>query len=239
MTESQESAARPVRQEARSTATSSGGNLTALERMARVSAVHFRPILAAISRERQATGKPGIVTGFVGAARQAGTSTVTTCLALAAAIEQQMKTLLVDSNFLSPTVGQKFGVHGPRGFSDCLQDPAESPVAIRESGIRRLAVLPAGSVRLKSRPELRTRFLELAARWIEEFELIVIDLPAASSRVTPVLNRGIDQIYLVANPRQTPVRRISQIKKRLAKREVQLRGLFLNQYNPSMNRGSA
>src|SRR5258706_8427924 len=86
------------------------------------------------------------------------------------------RTLLIDADFRSPALHQRYSLKNTGGLADPLDTRALRPPACREN----LAVLVAGSVRedpleLLSRSRLR-HFLQAAAR---PFRVVLIDTPAA------------------------------------------------------------
>jgi Mrp family chromosome partitioning ATPase len=86
------------------------------------------------------------------------------------------RTLLIDADFRSPALHQRYSLENTGGLADLLDSRAVRLAACREN----LAVLVAGSVRedpleLLSRSRLR-HFLQAAAR---PFRVVLIDTPAA------------------------------------------------------------
>ena len=201
---------------------------TKFNRLAQLSAPGFQQIFSSLSE--QPGNSSGSTIGFVGCRRYVGASTVSIQASLVAACIHGMRTILVDANFRAPILAEKFEIESPIGLSNCLMDLEELDLAVKNAGIDNLDVLPIGNLKLKSRGNLGAKFVELTSRLTSEYDLVVVDLPEAGSQVIPILQKGMNQTYLVGNSRKMSSAKMLQVKKRLIRRNVALDGLFLNQY---------
>jgi capsular exopolysaccharide synthesis family protein len=128
-----------------------------------------------------------------------GVSTVAAHLAITAASMGDHQVLLVDANFARPCVPRIFGVPGRPGLAEVLEEGRELSDVLQPSTADNLSLLVAG------RPASRHCRLYGAAGWdgllkelAAEFDLVVLDLPAAGQSSAALRLAGrLDGILLV------------------------------------------
>lgn len=138
--------------------------------------------------------------------REEGTSTLALGTALSfAGFDASATVLLVDANWLHPSLSQRSGRGTARGLAECLRDGYSVTRAIATTERRGLSFLPAGQAGAEMPP------LGGVAALLEDLEhdftKVVIDLPpvlVAPSLVVP-WTKAVDQTYLVVRRGATPV----------------------------------
>ena len=151
------------------------------------------------------------------AIRKEGTSTVALGTALSfAAFDSTASVLLIDANWLNPSLSERSGRGTARGLAEWLRDDYALDRAIVATERRGLSFLPAGQAADEPPPLGRLRALLDEVR--KEFAKVVIDLPAvmvAPSLVVPWADI-VDQTYLVVRRGATPVALIKRAMTEIA-----------------------
>jgi Mrp family chromosome partitioning ATPase len=138
--------------------------------------------------------------------RAEGTTTVALGMALSlAAFDSTTAVLLIDANWLHPSLTKQAGRSDAIGLAECLRDGISLDRAVVRTARRGLSFLPAGQAGAEPPPLGRlASVLEEAERG---FAKVVIDLSpvmVAPSLVVPWAN-SVDQSYLVLRRAVTPV----------------------------------
>ena len=142
--------------------------------------------------------------GFTSAVLAEGVSTVALGTALALASLRQETVLLIDANWLQPTLTADARLESAPGLADCLLGRAELAAVIQRRAGSPLRFLPIGDV-AAARPTLRTLSSFLADR-IPASVTVVVDLPPALAGESLVLPWAalLDQIFVVVREAATP-----------------------------------
>ena len=153
--------------------------------------------------------------GFTSALLGEGVSTIALGTAVSLATLRQETVLLVDANWLQPTLTGDAHLDGDPGLAECLAEKSELQRVLRPASRARVAFLPVGD-RSVARPALRglSSFLLGVA---PTFETVVVDLPpilAGESFVLPWLAL-LDQVVIVLRELATPAPVLRQALERL------------------------
>src|SRR5437773_2055324 len=153
--------------------------------------------------------------GFTSALLGEGVSTIALGTAVSLATLRQETVLLVDANWLQPTLTGDAHLDGDPGLAECLAEKSELHRVLRPASRARVAFLPVGD-RSVARPALRglSSFLLGVA---PTFETVVVDLPpilAGESFVLPWLAL-LDQVVIVLRELATPAPVLRQALERL------------------------
>lgn len=110
----------------------------------------------------------------------AGKTFISVNLAIAIAMEEDQKVLIVDADLRCPSVGQCLGLHYDFGLIDCLKSDLSLYDTCINPGIERLAVLPGRSSCINSSELVSSRKMlnlldEIKSRY--EAGVIIFDLP--------------------------------------------------------------
>ena len=161
-----------------------------------------------------------------------GVSTVAAHLAVTAAAMGAHRILLVDANFAQPCVPRIFGVRGRPGLAEVLQSRCGLGDVLQTSAVENLSLLvsgrPAGPYSAVYDAEgMQGLIKELAG----EFDLVVVDLPAArQSSAALRLARRLDGILMVVEAgrvRRDVAQRVSEVLVRAGARPL---GAVLNKW---------
>ena len=155
--------------------------------------------------------------------RREGTSSIALGTALSvAAFDSTSTVLLIDANWLHPSLTEQAGLSVARGLAECLRDGYALERAIVKTARRGLSVLPAGQSGDEAPPLGGLAALLGNAR--HDYTKIIVDLPpvmVAPSLVVPWADVA-DQTYLVVRRGATPVTVIRKAMAEIGKERPQL-----------------
>jgi Mrp family chromosome partitioning ATPase len=111
-----------------------------------------------------------------------GEGKTATALALAkAAAENGRKVLLIDCNMRRPALSSQFGVSAAPGFAGILRGEIEPAAAAVPAALPGSSFIPAGTVRGDPALLLIGGHLPKLMSWAEQYDLVLLDGPAAAS----------------------------------------------------------
>jgi Mrp family chromosome partitioning ATPase len=148
--------------------------------------------------------------GFTSALSGEGVSTVALGTALALASLRRDAVLLVDANWVQPSLTGDAHLGSAPGLADCLASDATVAAAARPGARARLWFLPVGDRQL-ARPSLRA-LESFVAEGLDAFGAVVVDLPAllpAEHFVVP-WPPVLDQLFVVLRDAATPLALVRQ-----------------------------
>jgi Mrp family chromosome partitioning ATPase len=160
-------------------------------------------------------------------------STVAVHLATTAASLADHRVLLVDANFARPSVPRIFGVRGRPGLAEAIQNGHELSEVLQPSGVDNLSLLVGGRPvgghsRVFGAPALEGLVKELAG----EFDLVVVDLPAAGQSTAALRLAGhLDGIVLVVEAGRAPCEAAQRVSAVLVRAGAHLLGVVLNKWH--------
>jgi succinoglycan biosynthesis transport protein ExoP len=154
--------------------------------------------------------------GFTSALLGEGVSTIALGTALSLARLRSERVLLIDANWLQPSLTQDADLGSARGLADHLAHAADIAELIRPGRASGIAFLPAGN-RDAARPTLRALSTLLANR-VSAYPTVVVDLPPVLAGEPFVLPWAalLDQLFLVLREAATPVALVRQALGKLA-----------------------
>lgn len=159
-----------------------------------------------------------------------GVSTVASSFAVTLALHGD-RVLLVDANFLHPSVHQIFKVNLSPGLGEVLLDGMDGTGAIQPSDIQNLFVLSAGEMKNDPIPKYESQeFVELLNTLKREYSFVVFDmLPMQRSGNYVVrLARLVDGVILVVETERVRWQVVQWANERLVKAEANVLGAVLN-----------
>jgi capsular exopolysaccharide synthesis family protein len=193
----------------------------------------FRVLLARLCLEVKR--QPLAVLLVTGCAAGAGTTTVATGIARAAA-QAGRRVVLVDAHLRRPSLHARFAVPADVGLASVLAERRQSaPEVLSPSGTPRLWLLPSGPPppdpgRLLASARAGEQLAELAKR----VELVVIDAaPALASNDAALLAAHADATLLVVDARRTHAPDVRHAAALLRETGGQVVGAVLNRVPPS------
>jgi Mrp family chromosome partitioning ATPase len=165
--------------------------------------------------------------GFTGAVFGEGASTLALGTSVSLAALDPGPVLLVDANWLRPSLTSDAGVASGPGLADVLRGDADLDEAVVATGRPRLSFLAAGVVNGKPPPLGRLApFLDQAR---SQFSTVVADLPpalAGDDVVVPWAN-ALEQLFVVVRSGVTPLNIVRRALEQVAleRPQVVLNGL--------------
>ncbi len=197
---------------------------------ARLVSPWFTPLFRQISTFKTTHHKTSSSLGFIGSARDQGTSTTALCAAIHSSQNLKHDTLIIDCNFRHPSLCQKFEIESPIGFSNSIKDAADIELATKSVDLPHLSVMTCGTASLKSLKGLKKRIKETLAQLLNRHQTVILDLPHAHSQVARIFGSQVDQVFVVANPTKLSQQKIRSATVYLAKQLVDVDGIFLNKH---------
>jgi len=198
-----------------------------LRRWSSVIAEAFRLTMTSILLSEQ-NGSPPRVISLSSANPGEGKTTVISNLAIALA-QANRRVLLVDGDLAKPRLHRVFEVDNSVGLSDALA--GRSPIAIRETKIANLFLLPSG----RNADEtlfFTPHFRQLLSRLKTEFEMILIDTaPLLLVCDARLIGHQADAVILVV-AQHTARDAVMLASQRLAEDGTHLLGTILNNWDP-------
>jgi len=148
--------------------------------------------------------------GFTSALRGEGVSTIALGTALGLCDLRNDAVLLVDANWLEPSLTNDAGLSGEPGLAEHLAHHAKLEPLIRRPQTSRIAFLPIGD-RTRARPTLRALGSFLATE-TASFETVIVDLPPilAGERFVLPWAAVLDEICIVLREEATPLPLVRQ-----------------------------
>lgn len=141
-------------------------------------------------------------------------------------------TLLVDADLRSPSQHRLFGLQNTTGLSAVLSDRAELEVIQRIPAFVDLSVLPAGATPPNPLELLgRAKFAETMARLSEEYDVVIVDTPAASHGSDfQLVTKAAHGALMVARRNRTLESAVTQIAEEIGATGKALVGSVLNEH---------
>ena len=159
-----------------------------------------------------------------------GVSTVAAQLALTAATYSGHKVLLVDANLARPSAHRTFGVDLQPGLVEILMGGHQRPIGVHPSVMADLSVLAAGKPNGSAAQSFGSDSLsDVLAAMKEDFDLVVVDLPAAIHESPAIRLAGLlDGVLLVVQAKRVRCEVAQRMKELLEQADVNLVGAVLN-----------
>ena len=143
-----------------------------------------------------------------------GKSFMAANLGVTLARESNNRVLLIDCDLQNPGLTKYFGLENERGLSDYIQTGGEPRELVKETGIERLRILPAGIVEgnpadLIESNKMKALLNELNSQ--DETEFIIIDsTPILATTAPEVLSALVDGVIFVVRAGVTPRETVEQ-----------------------------
>lgn len=128
--------------------------------------------------------------------------------------ETHNRVLLIDCDLRNPSLTKYFGIGNGRGLSEYIQGKAELRELVKETGIERLRILPAGTAEnapadLIASNKMKALLNELKSQ--SETEFVILDsTPLLATTEPEVLAALVDGIILVVRAGVTPRETVEQ-----------------------------
>ena len=154
--------------------------------------------------------------GFTSALLGEGVSTIALGTALSLAALRQDTVLLVDANWMDPSLTREAGLESAPGLAEYLANTADLGAVIQRASGSGIAFLPAGAGG-SARPALRAVSSFLTAD-VAAFQTVVVDLPPVLAGELFVLPWAtlLDQLFVVLRESATPLPLVRQALKKIA-----------------------
>ena len=175
--------------------------------------------------------------GFTSALLGEGVSTIALGTALALAALRQEKVLLVDANWIRPSLTADARAASRRGLAEVLRRQALPGGLVVPTDQPRLSFLPAGA-KDGTPPELDAALREFLGGALSRFDTVVVDLPAALSGDSAITAwaAALQQFFVVARSGVTPLAALRRAIAEIAADDPQI---VLNRVPPTTSERSA
>ena len=167
---------------------------------------------------------------FAGTSHGDGTSTTAINFATTMARDCQLKVLLVDFNFRTPSLHEVFKIDYPFGLTEVLKDGTEMLSKIMRVGPGNLHVLPCGENRSMPASLFESsRFDTFLKNAREQFEYVIMDAPPVPSfSESRIICAKVDGVVLVVGSGKTRRQVALRAKKEIEDAGGKVLGLVLN-----------
>ncbi len=175
--------------------------------------------------------KHGTMLGVIGVGHGAGSSSIAAALALVAADRSGLESILIDANGERPALSRFFKLNGPPGLEQLANGDATHDECIQKRSKSALGLISSSAAykkhqRLTAAPKSISAAIE---RYRETADLIIVDLPSASSVDRAVaLTQYLDFVLLVIQSDKTELSDAERVVRRLGKPGRQVVGVVLN-----------
>ncbi len=190
----------------------------------------FLEILSALGWQRILRGgqNPIQLLGFTSCKGGSGVTTVASQVAMAAALEYEARTLIVDCDFVRPRLHQVFQLANKPGICDAIRDLDELELSIQLTQVPNLHFIPAGSM-IAGNCWIERSVRRLFRSLRQDYELIICDLPAVGTQPHAISVLAImDRVLMVHDP-QDGTSRMDASYAMLECQGVRVSGVILNQ----------
>lgn len=153
--------------------------------------------------------------GFTSTLAREGVSTIALGTALSLAALRSEPVLLVDANWIQPSLTEDAQLGSAPGLADCLAGTTAAAAAIRPGSKSRPAFLPIGD-RAAARPTLRS-LASLLTGELARYSTVIVDLPPVLAGESFVLSWAalLDQLLVVLREGSTPLPQVREALARL------------------------
>jgi Mrp family chromosome partitioning ATPase len=189
---------------------------------------YFRALLRHLPWPADGATRPITTLGVTSCYRHEGVTTVAAHTALAAAGARNQRVLLVDANLSNASLHRLFGVSSVPGLKEVIleQLPLDAVLCESSGGVHLLTAGQGDPARVY---EATDRWRELFAQLKRDFDLVVIDLPAASEAGTAAhLFSLVDGVLLVVEHERVRWEAAQQKRLGLRRAKANLVGVVFN-----------
>ena len=175
--------------------------------------------------------------GFAGAVSGEGATTLALGTAVSLAAMDSRTVLLVDANWIRPSLTADARAASRRGLAEVLRRQALPGGLVVPTDQPRLSFLPAGA-KDGTPPELDAALREFLGGALSRFDTVVVDLPAALSGDSAITAwaAALQQFFVVARSGVTPLAALRRAIAEIAADDPQI---VLNRVPPTTSERSA
>jgi Mrp family chromosome partitioning ATPase len=189
---------------------------------------YFRALLRNLPWPADGATRRITTLGITSCYRHEGVTTVAAHTALAATGSRDQRVLLVDANLPNPSLHRFFGARSGPGLKEVIleQLPLDAALCETASGVQ---LLTAGQGELARLYEATDRWRELLTQLKRDFDLVILDLPAASEAGTAMhLFSLVDGVLLVVEHERVRWEAAQQKRHSLRRANANLIGVAFN-----------
>ncbi len=167
--------------------------------------------------------------GIIGVDVDAGTSTLAVQLALSSQDEFDMRTLLVDTDSQRRSISKMFGLNGTPGLVELVGGLATPGECVQKEKDGNLEIIASAGDSCDQSLSCRASVIDQALRaYLPEFELLIVDLPAASQpSQAAALAQHLDCVLVVVESEKTESVAAERLLNRLAISNTEVLGVVL------------
>lgn len=174
-----------------------------------------------------------------GTERGCGTSVLTASIAVNLARHLRYPTVLLGTDFMSPSLATYCGVPGEPGLADVMGGSTELKYALHSApGLAELSVLPSGGKRVSLAGEFAGEAFKMALSQLSgSAKVVLIDSPPIVTEAsTTALLDSVDAVILVTRARVSLKEDVEEARSRIEGAGVHFLGAVLNRFRPEFSR---
>ena len=180
--------------------------------------------------------------GVIGVDVGAGASTLAINLATTSDVDCNLKTVLVDADSRKRSVSKMFGLNGAPGLCELVRGTASHDECLQKVENAEIELISSAA---ESSDEILSsgaaEIVQALEAYLQEYDLMIVDLPAASQPDQAVaLAQHLDCILVVAESEKTQTVAADRLLNRLCQSETEVLGVVLTKtrsYLPKFVRG--
>lgn len=159
-----------------------------------------------------------------------GKTTITTNLAVNFSKIENKKVLIIDCDLRNPSIHKEFGISNSNGLTDLLLEEKDLSNYIKETEIKNLNILTAGSIPPNPSEMLSSNRMKVFMETVrEEYDYVFIDTPPVGMVTDAgVLSAFLDGTILVVKSESVDIKDLQETKKKLVSVNANILGVILN-----------
>ena len=168
--------------------------------------------------------------GVIGVDVGVGASTLAANLALASDVDCRLKTVLVDADSRQRSVSKMFGLNGSPGLVELLQGEASPDECLQKVNDGKVElVASAADSNCEMLSNSAEEIVQALEAYLTEYDLLIVDLPAASQPDQAVaLAKHLDCVLVVAESEKSQIASTERLLNRLYGSNTEVLGVVLS-----------
>ncbi|WP_404306582.1 GumC family protein [Neorhodopirellula lusitana] len=180
--------------------------------------------------QRRAGGPHGRSVGIIGVDEGAGASTLAMKLATASATDCRLRTVLVDGDTRQRSVSRSFKLNGKPGLVELVSGNASHDECLQSAtGVPMQLISSAADSCDDSLNNNAPEIVQSLQAYLEDCDLLIVDLPAASQPDQAIaVAQHLDSVLVIVESEKTQSAAADRLLRRLAESDTEVIGVVLN-----------
>ena len=191
---------------------------------------YFETLRDSLLQTKNSFSKSPALIGIISCYRGEGVSTIASNLATAFAQNSDINVLLVDTNYVNPSVHKNFGINLSPGLGEILFDGQDIKAAIHATMLKNFFILTAGEFYKNSGINFESKeFSDLLVSLRNNYSYVIFDSPAIdAASSTARFASLLDGVVLVTEAERVRWEVAQRVKDQFIKANANILGVVLN-----------